>query len=52
MNSDRSKGDFEKFCEPINLRFCEALEFPSQAELINCEINRFTFQGSKGVNEV
>jgi hypothetical protein len=26
--------------------FCEALEFPSQAELLNIEINGFTFQGS------
>jgi hypothetical protein len=31
--------------------FCEALEFPSQAELITCEMNRLTFQGSKVLNE-
>lgn len=49
MNRDRSKGDFEKFCEPINLGFCEALEFPSQAELINFEINRFSVSGIQSV---
>ena len=52
MNRDRSKGDFEKFCEPIKLGFCEALEFPSQAELINCEINRFNVSGIQRVNEL
>ena len=40
MNRDRAKGDFEKFCEPIKLRFCEALEFPSQAELTKFELHR------------
>jgi hypothetical protein len=28
------------------------LEIPSQAELINCEINRFNVSGIKGVNEL
>jgi hypothetical protein len=37
MIRDRAKGDFEKFCEPIKLWFCEALEFPSQVELTHCE---------------
>ena len=32
-----------------NLGFCEALEFPSQAELINCEINRLNVSGIQSV---
>ena len=49
MNRDRAKGDFEKFCEPIKLRFCEALEFPSQAELTNFELYRFNLLGFQSV---
>ena len=52
MNRDRSKGDFEKFCEPIKLRFCEALEFPSQAELSNSSYIALTFLDSKVLSEL
>ncbi len=31
---------------------CEALEFPSQAELLNLEINRFNVQGTQRFNDL
>jgi hypothetical protein len=37
------------FATRSNLDFCEALEFPSQAELINFEIDRFKVSRMRSV---
>jgi hypothetical protein len=39
------QGKFRETLRADQLGFCEALKFPSQAELINGEINRFNVSG-------
>jgi len=50
MNKGNRRANFETWGELIKVGcFCEALEFPSQAELINYEINRFNVSGIQRV---
>jgi hypothetical protein len=53
MNKSHGRENFEKWGELIKVcGLSEALEFPSQAELINLQINCFNVSGIQRFNEL